>query len=724
MSHESHSYNPVIIIPEEDDIDGELTGVERSLRDLRHAQNAGQRIPLIDLTQDEEQQRSLLQYEIQIIDEMDRGNYRSRAAAPLRTCVEVSQRGQEEYCWQFLHVHTIYTDPQSRDVVLRGVRLSRQRYMQGQLPKYKNEVCALYDINKEDNRPEDEQAAVEISATEIIRTRALLRTNNPFPLHRFNRSQWETVEDIENKSVLVQRWKHYTYWPTTEAMLTKRSYSGAVIRLRSSDIEDPHLRSTDETLRNEFRGGIMRGGSFRDGQATIPTVDVEGGQNVEATLEHGQKYTVDDFFCGAGGASCGIRRGGFQVNIACDMDNAACKTYRENFPEANLKQMNIFQYIDQLENSTDHPDLVHFSPPCQVFSPAHTRPGKNDEANVTALYSIEKVLERKRPRVSTGEQTFGLLFDRNEEVFNALVGQYTALGFSFSWDILHFKHYGMPSTRRRLIWIASCPGEVLPPFPSPTNAEASKELPAPVTLRDVLRKIKGGRHNDPLHDIELMLGKAKHSLKFPQAPYDDRRQIGTVTTSGSDRAHPSGQRNFTLRELAYIQGFPRSHQFFGTRTQITRQIGNAFPPIVVEILYRHLRKWLLQQDRVMPLHYNARTLDSIEDAVLVPQPAKSKHLIVIDDGGDEEYHNQEASAFTNIRVEEAISIDDYDDAIMVDLTDDNVVEGYASFSRESSRTLSAESLPSLIEMEVDNEDRVNKHLEGAQERRRPLFYQN
>ncbi|KAI0195799.1 S-adenosyl-L-methionine-dependent methyltransferase [Xylaria flabelliformis] len=674
---------------------------------------------------------------------MDRGNYRPRAAAPLRsvpisarfqlssfrynqkliklgTCVEVAQRGEEEHCWQFLHVHTIYTDPQSRNVILRGVRLSRQRYMQGQLPKYKNEVCALYDINKEDNRPEDEQAAVEISATEIVRTRGLLRTNNPFPLHRFNRSHWETVEDIENKAVLVQRWKHYTCWPTTEAMLTKRSYGGGVIRLRSSEIEDPHLRSTDETLRNEFRGGIVRGGSFRDGQATIPTVDVEGGQNVEATLEHGQKYTVDDFFCGAGGASCGIRRGGFQVNIACDMDNAACETYRENFPEANLKQMNIFQYIDQLENSTDHSDLGHFSPPCQVFSSAHTRPGKNDEANVTALYSIEKILEIKRPRVSTGEQTFGLLFDRNEEVFNALVGQYTALGFSFSWDILHFKDYGMPSTRRRLIWIASCPGEALPPFPSPTNAEASKELPAPVMLRDVLRKIEGGRRNDPLHDIEL----TKHNLKFPQAPYDDKCLIGTVTTSGSAKAHPSGQRNFTLRELAYIQGFPRSHKFVGTRTQITRQIGNAFPPIVVEILYRHLRKWLLQQDRVMPLHYNAITLDSVEDAVLVPQPSKSKDLIVIDDGDDEEYHNQEASALTNVCVEEAISIDDYEDAIMVDLTDDNVVEGYASFSRESSRTLSAESLPSLIEMEVDNEDRVNKHLEGAQERRRPLFYQN
>ncbi|KAI1734829.1 S-adenosyl-L-methionine-dependent methyltransferase [Xylaria scruposa] len=733
MSLESHPYNSVIIIPDEDDLDGELSGFERRLRDLRHAQNAGQHIPIIDLTQDEEQERSLLQYEIQILDEMDRRNYHSRTAAPLRTvskliklgtCVEVAQRGPEEYRWQFLCVHAISTNPQTNDVILRGLRLSRQRYMRGLLPKYKNEVCALYNINEEDNRPEDEQAAVEISAAEIIRTRTLSRTNNVFPSHRFNRSEWETIEDIENKAVLVQRWKHYTYWPTTEAMLTKRSYSGAVVRLRSCNIKDPHLRVTDEKLRNEFRGGIIRGGSFRDGQATIPTVEIDAGQDVLATLEHGQKYTVDDFFCGAGGASCGIRRAGLQLSFACDMDHGACETYKENFPEATLQQMNIFHLIEQLENSTDHSDIVHFSPPCQVFSPAHTRTGKNDEANVAALYAIENVLKKRRPRISTGEQTFGLLFDRNEDVFNALVGQYTALGFSFSWDILRFKEYGLPSTRRRLIWIASCPGEAMPPFPSPTNAEAGKELPIFVTLRDVLGMIQSSR-NDPLHDVELMLKKARNSSKFPRAPYDDRCQIGTVTTSGSEWAHPSGQRNFTIRELALIQGFPRSHKFFGTRTSINRQIGNAFPPVVVEILYRQLRKWLLQQDRVMPLHYNAIALDSIEDAVLIPQPSKSKGLVVIDDsdndGDDEEYYNREALALTKhntgVRVEEAVLIDDYEDVIMIDLIDNDVVEDYAKFSRESSRTLSAESLPSLIEMEVDNE------LEGAQEHHRPLFYQ-
>lgn len=142
------------------------------------------------------------------------------------------------------------------------------------------------------------------------------------------------------------------------------------------------------------------------------------------------------------------------------------------------------------------------------------------------------VLERRRPRISTGEQTFGLLFDRNEEFFNALVGQYTALGYSFTWDILRFGEYGVPSTRRRLIWIASCPGEALPSFPRPTHGPG---LIAPITLQDALSRIKpSSRHNDPLHNVGDMLRRAKNSKKFPMKAYDDKIQTGTVTTAGSE----------------------------------------------------------------------------------------------------------------------------------------------------------------------------------------------
>lgn len=290
MSHEVYSYS------EEDDIRGEeLSSLERGLRGLQRAHHAGSRVPIIDLTKNEDEERELLEYENRIVIELESADVESstsrrRPALPLRsppvpaqlrvsscryygilikrgTLVEVSQRPQEEYRWQFLHVQDLYTDARSGNVIIRGIRLTRNRFMRGLLPRMKNEVCALYDIDKSDTRPEDVQASVEISVEEVIRTRAFSKTNDAFPTHRFDPQQWKTAKEIEDKGNLVQRWKYYRYWPTLSAMTTKKkSYSGAVVHLRSSDIIDKYFRVADDKLRNEFRGGIVRGGSYRGGQ--------------------------------------------------------------------------------------------------------------------------------------------------------------------------------------------------------------------------------------------------------------------------------------------------------------------------------------------------------------------------------------------------------------------------------------------------------------------------
>ncbi|TGJ83378.1 hypothetical protein E0Z10_g5397 [Xylaria hypoxylon] len=335
MPHSSYLNGNKIIVLEDDDCNSaELSYIERGLCNFRNARQTGQSIPVIDLTQDEDEKRDVLEYEIQIISELDRAgrnnpNYRRRPTAPLRdppipmrsqmfsfrhknmlmkpgTVVEVSQRPRDQHCWQFLHVHNIYTDNLSHNVVLCGIRLTRHRYLRGMLPRMKNEVCALYDVNKEDSRPEHIQAAVEILATEVTRTRAFSKTNDAFPAHRFNTGQWKTTEEIENKGVLVQRWKYCRYWPTSGAMATKKSLSGALVRLRSADIEDEHFRVPDDKLRNAFRGGIIHGGSLKGGRVCIPAINVdtaEYDQGSVATLGRNQKYTADDMFCGAGGAS-------------------------------------------------------------------------------------------------------------------------------------------------------------------------------------------------------------------------------------------------------------------------------------------------------------------------------------------------------------------------------------------------------------------------------------
>lgn len=69
-----------------------------------------------------------------------------------------------------------------------------------------------------------------------------------------------------------------------------------------------------------------------------------------------------------------------------------------------------------------------------------------------------------------------------------------------------------------------------------------------------------------------------------------------ITTSGGQNYHPSGKRDFTNREFAAIQGFPQHHQFCGS--YVVKQIGNAFPSSVVEVLYRHLLKALRKADGI------------------------------------------------------------------------------------------------------------------------------
>lgn len=100
-------------------------------------------------------------------------------------------------------------------------------------------------------------------------------------------------------------------------------------------------------------------------------------------------------------------------------------------------------------------------------------------------------------------------------------------------------------------------------------------------------------------------------------------------------------------------------------------------------------------------------IDPVEMAVAPSQRLQPRRLVIPDDDDNEERRTpgilfQPNGRGTGNRVENAILIDDSSDVVMVDAID--IVEGYPSFSRESSCTLSAESLPSLFEMEIDNDN--------------------
>ena len=178
--------------------------------------------------------------------------------------------------------------------------------------------------------------------------------------------------------------------------------------------------------------------------------------NLEATtgVSGGtQRYTFADAFCGAGGTSRGASMAGLRVQWGSDHNEHACLSWSQNFPFANILQRDIFEVITR-QSGLSRVDILHLSPPCQFFSPAHTTAGQNDEANTAASFAIAGMLQCAKPRIVTLENTSGLL--RQHEVWlHAVINQFTSLGFSIRWKLLCFQDYGLGQRRERLIIIAS-----------------------------------------------------------------------------------------------------------------------------------------------------------------------------------------------------------------------------------------------------------------------------
>ncbi len=71
--------------------------------------------------------------------------------------------------------------------------------------------------------------------------------------------------------------------------------------------------------------------------------------------------------------------------------------------------------------------------------------------------------------------------------------------------------------------------------------------------------------------------------------YSGINQLSTITAMFDNFtrgrfAHPNELRNITNREGARIQSFPDSFVFLGNQKSVARQIGNAVPPRLAEVV--------------------------------------------------------------------------------------------------------------------------------------------
>ncbi|MCJ1434220.1 hypothetical protein MMC27_003587 [Xylographa pallens] len=320
-----------------------------------------------------------------------------------------------------------------------------------------------------------------------------------------------------------------------------------------------------------------------------------------------QRYTFGDGFCGCGGVSRGATIAGLSLRWAFDFENPMCTSYRRNFPATRVFCSDAFDFAT-IQDFNAKVDILHLSPPCQYFSPAHTSAGINDERNTASSFVIFELLKKAKPRIVTLENTLGLE-QRHPLYLHAVIQQFTVLGFSIRWKTIDLRDYGVPQSRRRLIIIAACPGEILPDFPAPTHSKSPETtgLKPWATINESISTIT---RDWPDHDIS----KANRT---PRQPFDGNTQAKCMTTGGGiGNYHPSGRRGYTIREYACLQTFPLEHEWdpLATLTLRRQQIGNAVPPIFYAALARKIVQSLKKTDGLV----------EVNDLTIDPQPPRNE----------------------------------------------------------------------------------------------------
>jgi DNA (cytosine-5)-methyltransferase 1 len=534
----------------------------------------------------------------------------------------------------FLRVTMIYNS--AGQVIIRGIPYTRARRTMGMIPSGQNELVEVLNIDEDDERPYHHQGAVEISPANIYQKRDYRITNksrDDLGCSLKKDFSGEPQQRVEETGMLTIRYRMVSRYQTSHQRAQLKAVGRDLIQFSEDEICDPSLKVSDEIKLNVWRGTKIRGGSYSMNSrhcsglsnntkrmvykgwwtadywgvetqssyapksgATSPNDENHGSIDVEmqgsakdgtVPLKKGQQYTFADIFCGCGGASRGAEAARFRVTLACDSDNFACRSFQENFPQTDLREIDIHDLLVLLETNQVRVDVLHISPPCQVWSPVHTVFGQNDDANMAVMFSVFQVIQKLRPRIVTLEQTFGILQSRFAVYFHLLLNCFTSLEYSVSWRYVCLNTWGVPQPRKRVIMVASCPGEAHPSIPGPSGI--------PVSVNRSLATI---RPNDTLHNPRELLNQPA----FPKASYNGDVPFNrTILCSnpGEEFYHPSGKRPFTVRELASLQTFPPDHKFVGSTTRVKKQIGNAFPSRAVEYLYTHIRNHLLASDGVI-----------------------------------------------------------------------------------------------------------------------------
>jgi DNA (cytosine-5)-methyltransferase 1 len=178
-----------------------------------------------------------------------------------------------------------------------------------------------------------------------------------------------------------------------------------------------------------------------------------------------KQLKVGSDFSGVGAFNQALIRLGvnYEEVFACDMDKYARQTFVHNYGEPKYYPTNVYER----EIPKDSLDIYMTSPPCQAFSLAGKRKGKEDLRGILFFNSLE-FIQKNNPRFFIFENVKGLLSDDGGNTFqewvNYLGGKSVngvpvlfpydgSVNYHLYWQVLNSKKHGVPQNRERVFLI-------------------------------------------------------------------------------------------------------------------------------------------------------------------------------------------------------------------------------------------------------------------------------
>jgi len=170
-------------------------------------------------------------------------------------------------------------------------------------------------------------------------------------------------------------------------------------------------------------------------------------------------------FSGVGAFNQALNRLGIKYDevFACDMDKYARETFIHNYGEPKYYPKDVYER----EIPKESLDIYITSPPCQAFSLAGKRLGKEDKRGVL-FFNSHEFIKTNKPKYFIFENVKGLLSDDNGNTFkewvNMLGGKSVnglpvlfpyedSVPYHIYYKVMNAKKHGVPQNRERVFII-------------------------------------------------------------------------------------------------------------------------------------------------------------------------------------------------------------------------------------------------------------------------------